>query len=92
MDPQATWQKYFSAWPEDLPRRGVLVTSFAEQIPFQGFLTSDAMVLLERSAPDALGARFVMIPYHGIQALKIVDVAKPKALAALGFEGTLTRK
>ena len=86
------WKQYFAAWPEDLPRRGVLVTNFAEQIPFQGFMTSDALVLLERNAPDALGARFVMIPYQGIQALKIVDVAKPKALNALGFEGVLTRK
>jgi hypothetical protein len=92
MDAQATWKRCFSNWPEDLPRRGVVVTNFAEQIPFQGFLTSDTMVLLERNAPDALGARMVMIPYPCIQAVKIIDVVKPKTLASLGFEGTLGKK
>jgi hypothetical protein len=91
MDAQ-TWKQCFASWPQDLPRRGVIVTNFSEQIPFQGFMASEGMVLLERNAPDALGARFVMIPYQGIQALKIVDVAKATALNALGFEGQLTRK
>jgi hypothetical protein len=69
-----------------------VVTSFGEQILFQGFLTSDAMLLIERSAPDSLGARMVLMPYQEIQAVKITDVAKPKALAAMGFEGALGRK
>lgn len=92
MDAQAIWQQCFKAWPEDMPRRGVVVTFFNEQIPFQSFMASESMVLFERSAPDALGARMVMIPYGGVQALKIVDVSKPKAFAAMGFEAAPSKK
>ena len=79
------WRQCFQQWPVDLDRRGVLVTSFDEQIPFEGFATSEEMVLLERRAPDTVGARMVLIAYQNIQALKIVDVAKLKSFQALGF-------
>jgi hypothetical protein len=79
------WRQCFQQWPAELDRRGVLVTSFDEQIPFEGFATSEEMLLVERRAPDTVGARIVLVAYHNIQAVKIVDVVKLKSFQALGF-------
>jgi hypothetical protein len=81
------WAEFFARWPIDLPRRGILVTSFNEQIVFATFGTSSDFILLERQTPDALGARSVVVPYEQILALKIFDVVKPKHFKASGFEG-----
>ena len=84
-DATESWRKCFQQWPDDLPRRGVLVPTFDEQIPFVNFFASDDMVLVERRAPDAVGGRMVIIPYQNVVALKIVDVVKPKAFSQLNF-------
>jgi hypothetical protein len=84
-DVALSWRNCFRQWPSDLDRRGVLVTSFGEQIVFDAFATSDDMLLLERKAPDTVGARTVILPYQHIQALKIVDVTKVKTFQSMGF-------
>lgn len=84
-DVAESWRTCFLQWPSDLERRGVLVTSFGEQIVFDSFATSDDMLLLERKAPDTVGARTVILPYQNIQALKIVDVTKVKTFQSMGF-------
>ena len=89
MDAATGWRDYFTAWPKDLPRRGVLVVTFGEQIPFDGFLTSDNLLLVERRTPDAIGARKVIVPFGQIQAIKLVDVATVKSLRTAGFAGDL---
>jgi hypothetical protein len=80
------WGDFFAHWPIDLPRRGILVTSFNEQISFSTFSTSANFLMLERQTPDAQGARSVVVPYDEVLALKIVDVVKPKHFRAAGFE------
>jgi hypothetical protein len=85
MDAAEGWRNCFRQWPADLERRGVLVTSFDEQIPFNGFALSDELLLLERHAPDTMGARMVLISYQQIRAVKIVDVVKLKSFQSLGF-------
>ena len=87
--PARLWRDYFLAWPKEMPRRGVLVTSFGEQIPFEGFLTTDALLLLERRTPDTIGARKLILPYSQVVAIKLVDVMKTKVLATAGFVGEL---
>jgi hypothetical protein len=79
------WRNCFRQWPAEIERRGVLVTSFGEQIVFDGFATSDDLLLVERRTPDTVGARTVLVVYQNIQAVKIVDVVKTKAFHALGF-------
>lgn len=91
-DANEVWRDCFNHWPPEVERRGVLVTSFDEQIPFESFAASEEMLLIERRAPDTLGARMVMIAYHDIRALKIVDVLKPKAFQSLGFAVPPPRK
>ena len=83
------WKDFFRNWPARVPRRGVLVTSFDEQIPFDGFFTSETFLLIERRAPDSLGARMVVLGYDKVTALKITEVVKPKAFRSMGFEGSL---
>ena len=84
-DAAEIWRNCFRKWPADLERRGVLVTSFGEQIPFDGFATTEELLLIERRAPDTVGARTVIVAFQSIQALKIVDVAKAKAFQSMGF-------
>ena len=86
------WKRMFCEWPQEMPRRGVLVTTFQEQIPFDGFLLSDDLLLVERQSPDTLGSRAVVVPFDQVAAVKIVDVLKPKALRAVGFEGIVTKR
>ncbi len=81
------WKKFFLNWPADMPRRGILVTSFGDQIPFAGFMTSEALLLIERATPDAVGARSLVFAYDQVVAVKITEVVKSKSLRALGFEG-----
>ncbi len=84
-DAAEIWRHCFQNWPDEVARRGVLVTSFEEQIAFDGFAASDQMLLIERRAPDTVGARIVLIPFENIAALKIIDVVKAKAFSPLGF-------
>ena len=85
MDSGESWRDCFKNWPSDVRRRGVVVTSFNEQIPFANFATSETILLIERSAPDTVGARMVLVPYGDIAGLKIIDPIKPQALAPMGF-------
>lgn len=89
MEAATAWRDYFAKWPKELPRRGVLVVTFGEQIPFDGFLTTDDLVLVERRTPDSIGARKVIIPYNQVLAVKLVDVVTTKTLRAAGFVGDL---
>lgn len=79
------WKKLFHQWPADMPRRGILVASFGEQIPFDGFLVSEDMLLMDRQAPDALGARRIAVSFADIDGLKWSDVVKTKLFSRWGF-------
>ena len=91
-DAEEIWRRCFLEWPAELGRRGVLVTTFGEQVPFENFSASDTMLLVERRAPDTLGARMVLVPYQNVAALKIVDVVKAKAFTQFGFSSAPTKK
>ncbi len=85
MDAGSIWKECFCKWPAEIARRGVLVTSYEDQIPFEGFLTSEHLLLVERRTPDTSGARQVLLAYHSIVAVKITDVVKIKAFQPFGF-------
>jgi len=86
MNAAEAWRDCFARWPDELARRGVIVTKFDEQILFANFLASADLLLVERQSPDTIGARQVILSYEAISALKIVDVVKTRSLAKLGFE------
>lgn len=87
----AQWQRTFLKWPASIARRGIVTTVLDEHIPFKGFMTTDAMLLLERQNPDSLGARFIILEYSGIAALKYIDPLKADNFAELGFVGKLSQ-
>jgi hypothetical protein len=47
------------------------------------------VVLLERTNPDTLGARFLIVPYAEISLVKLIDPLKQELLEAAGFRGKL---
>ncbi len=92
MDMAATWKGFLDKWPKNLARSGVLVTSFNEQIPFDGFMHSDSMILVDRRIPDTVGARKVIIPLLNVVAVKIDSIIDAAAFEAMGFVGKLKKK
>lgn len=92
MDAAAIWREFFRDWPADLAQRGIVVARFNEQISFQSFLISETCVILERTTPDSLGARKILMPFENIEALKIVDPTRDKVFTAVGFEAVAKAK
>lgn len=76
-------------WPDAVPRRGIVVTTLNEASPFKSFMLSAEMAMFERVNPDPLGARYVMVPYSSIAAIKLVNPTNAAAFNSLGFEGKL---
>lgn len=79
------WEHFFGNWPEVLHRRGVLQTTLSETLPFKEFFLKDGMLLLERTTPDAMGARFVLLSFETIFAVKFTDPLRAPEIAKAGF-------
>lgn len=92
MEAAARWSAFFQNWPEQWNRQGVLLTSFGEQIPFEGFMVSKDLLLLQRTTPDSIGTRQLIIDYPCIAALKINHVVDPSVMTEKGFSGVLPKK
>ena len=43
------------------------------------------LLLLDRTTPDTMGTRQVLVAYEEIHAVKITDVVQPKLFRGLGF-------
>lgn len=80
------WLDYFRNWPADVEKRGYLVTNFDEQVPFDGFIVSPTLLIVDRKTPDTVGCRKLVIPFQNIAAVKIIDIVKNRSFASLGFE------
>lgn len=83
------WRSILENWPEAIPKKGIIVTNYQESIPFQNFLLSTAVVLLERDKPDSLGARKVMLSYDAICAIKLTDTLELARYQVMGFQPTI---
>ena len=86
-----TWQKTFVEWPTGIPRRGVLVNSLNEAMPFKSFLIRGDTLLLERTNPDPLGSRFILLDFESISSVKFIDPIKESLLNGAGFVGKLAQ-
>jgi deoxyribodipyrimidine photolyase-like uncharacterized protein len=87
MSPTDVWKEVFTNWPTSLARRGIVITTLNESTPFKGFMIRDEMLLLERTNPDPLGARYVLIGFDAINCVKLTDVVKESVFASAGFTG-----
>lgn len=91
MNAENAWKTTFMNWPAGIPRRGVLVNSLNEAMPFKSFLTREDMLLLERTNPDPLGSRFILIGFESINSIRFIDPIKESLLNGAGFVGKLSQ-
>jgi len=89
MTTQKAWKETFTNWPAGIPRRGLVVNTLNESMPFKAFMTKDDTVLLERSNPDSLGARYILIGFDSIDSVKFIDPIKESIFTTAGFVGKL---
>jgi hypothetical protein len=97
MPPQATmshaddWKSLFADWPKAVPRRGIVTNTLNEPMPFKGFMIRGDVLLLERNNPDAMGGRYILLNFAGIDSVKLIDPVKEADMAAAGFEGKFAK-
>lgn len=80
------WRNLFETWPESVPRRGLIVTTWGEAIQFVSYLVSGGILLVERDRPDTAGARKVMLTWESISCVKITDVIDLARFQVMGFQ------
>jgi hypothetical protein len=91
MNAQSLWKTTFYEWPAGIPRRGVLINSLNESMPFKSFLVREDTLLLERTNPDPLGSRFILLSFDSISSVRFVDPIKESLLNGAGFVGKLAQ-
>jgi hypothetical protein len=91
MNSSQIWREVFVEWPAAIPRRGMVVSSLNEPMPFKGFMVKGETVLLERTNPDALGARFIVLAFDAIHCLKFVDPLTEETFTAAGYQGKFAK-
>ncbi|WP_417387234.1 hypothetical protein [Gimesia sp.] len=89
MDSAEGWRSILENWPNAIPKKGIVVTTYQESIPFQNYLLSSSVVMFERDKPDSLGARKVMLSYNAIDAIKLTDPIELAQYQVMGFQPTL---
>lgn len=87
---KSPWQAFFSDWPEQIPKRGIIVTRQNEASPFKAFMIRGEFLMLERVSPDSLGGRFLVLPFEEVAVVKFTDPLKQPDLQAAGFVGKLS--
>lgn len=85
MDSAHHWQNVFLNWPAELPKTGLLTTTFQDTIGFSNFDVLGGLLFLERDRPDSLGARKVLLSFESISALKLTDTRDLAAYGEMGF-------
>lgn len=85
------WRDMFTNWPATLPRRGLVVSTLNETIPFKSFFVKGDALLLERTNPDPMGTRFIVLAFDAIHLLKLTDPLKESVLTGIGFVGQLAK-
>ena len=61
-------------------------------MPFKGFMIKDDSLLLERTNPDSLGARYILLGFDTINSVKFIDPIKESIFTAAGFVGKLSQQ
>jgi hypothetical protein len=84
---QGVWKELFTKWPAGIPKRGVLVSTLNETTPFKSFMLKGETLLLERTNPDPLGARFIMMGFDAIHMVKLTEPLREEVFTAAGFTG-----
>ena len=80
-----SWKAFFTDWPTDFPRCGILVSTLNEVVPFRRFWLKGDLLLLERSVPDASGGRFLLLAFEVVNSVKFVNPLTEAAIGEAGF-------
>lgn len=92
MSAAQSWKAFFSDWPAELPRRGVVLSSLNETMPFTEFWLKGDVVMLQRKNPDTHGSRFIMMNYEGIDSVRFVDPLSEQVITSAGFAAKMDRR
>ncbi len=85
MSTAQNWKSLFIEWPASLPRRGVVLSTLNETMPFTNFWLRGEMLMLERKNPDTAGSRYILMSYGGIDSVRFIDPLSDDAIASAGF-------
>lgn len=88
---RSDFHRILAEWPVSIERKGIMITSFGESIPFVEYMLSGNLVLLDRGVPDTAGARRVIVAVESIVGIKIVDAVEMARFTAMGFQANLAR-
>ena len=92
MIPSETWKSFFTDWPANFPRNGVLVSTLNEAIPFRNFWLKNDLLLLERTVPDATGGRFSLLGFEVINLVKFINPLTEATITESGFVASSSNK
>ncbi len=87
---RSDFHRILSEWPVSIERKGIIITSFGESIPFTSYMLSGNLVLLDRGVPDTAGARRVIVAIDSIVGIKITDAIEMARFTAMGFQAGMT--
>lgn len=76
----------FSEWPAAIERKGTVITSWGDAVPFVDYLLNGDLLLLIRSQPDAHGTRRLIMKISDVQGIRIVEALAPERFQAMGFQ------
>jgi len=91
MTTDSIWREAFVNWPASIPRRGIVLSTLNEATPFKGFMVKNDVLLLERTNPDPVGTRFVLLTFDDIHAVKFAEPLKESVFTAAGYVGKLSK-
>jgi len=74
-----------------IDRKGIILTSFGESVPFVEFMLNGNLVLLDRGVPDTAGARRVILAMDMIVGIKITDPIEMARFTSMGFQANMRR-
>lgn len=89
MDAAVAWRALFEGWPDAIPREGMIVTTAGEGIPFNAFMISGGLIIIERDKPDQFGTRKVILPYGQIAGVRLPTTMELARFASMGFQPPL---
>lgn len=86
MDSTQNWRALFENWPDEIERQGTVVTKLGEATPFVNFLMAGHLVLLERTGPDAHGARKAVMAFEEIALMRLNSPLPLDEFKSMGFK------
>lgn len=85
MESAEFWRSLFENWPSRIEKRGMIISKQGESVGFDNFLVSPGILLAERNAPDASGARKAFISYDMIAIVKLPTTMELREFQQMGF-------